>query len=118
MTEKIKISVSEPTTPEPKKSGLSEKQFREIMKDPKCYFTHSYGGFDESKAQSKKKCPYFDDYIGYKSFTIVVGLHQQTDAEYWCEYFHGANSVSKVKKFAPELPGPVCVAIRSNYMCW
>ena len=118
MTEKIKISVSEPTTPKPKKSGLTEEQFRAITKDPKNFFSWQYGGFDKNKMRSKVKCPHFNDYIGYKSFTIVVGLHQQTDAEYWCEHFHGANSVAKTKTFAPDLPGPVCVAIRSNYMCW
>ena len=59
MTEKIKISVSEPTTPKPKKSGLTEEQFRAITKDPKNFFSWQYGGFDKNKMRSKVKCRLF-----------------------------------------------------------
>lgn len=64
-------------------------------------------------ARTDQKCPVWGDKVPYKSFTTIVDEVDAEDAEYSCEYVHGAESVSKTK----QLPGGK-VALRSDYRCW
>lgn len=58
-------------------------------------------------------CPVWDEELGYKSVTVTCNKDQQYEVEYWLEYVHGGNSISKTK----DLPDNK-VAIRSDYQCW
>ena len=74
---------------------------------------HNFGGHDEKNGCSKKKCPHFGDYIGYKSVTVVCDKRLQKDVEYWLEFVHGGGSIQDVKDLKDNK-----IAIRSDYMCW
>lgn len=64
-------------------------------------------------ARSGDKCPIFKDKVPYKSVTVVCELDQSDEVEYWLNYVHGGDSISKTKT----LPKGK-IAIRSDYMCW
>ena len=94
------------------KTEYTEKQFRKLLISENIY-NFNYGGFDNKKCQSKSKCPIFEDFIPYKSWTIIVDKKKFNSAMYWCDYIHGGNSVSKTKELDKNK-----VAIRSDYQCW
>lgn len=59
------------------------------------------------------KCPIWHDKIPYKSVTVVCGVLQEPDVEYWLDFVLGTNSVSR-RKVLPKGK----LALRSDYKCW
>ena len=104
------------------KDYLDEKQFYKRLKSNIYSFDHMYGGFNKKTTSSKKRCPIFNTFIPYKSFTIIVSNNQFDDAVEWCTNLHGIESVSEIKQFDYLLIGKHIrknqVAIRSDYQCW
>ena len=76
-------------------------------------FDWNYGKSKPDANDSVKVCPIFKDKIGYKSFTLIVDKKKQDDAEYWCRYIHGADSISNTMDLKNDK-----VAIRSDYQAW
>jgi hypothetical protein len=111
----MQVTILEPTNKN--NSKLTQLQFEEYFVKPNLdnskMYNWNFGGFDENNCTSKLKCPIFKDYIDYKSFTIICDKNLESSISYWCEYFHGGGSISKIKK----LPNNK-IAIRSDYQCW
>jgi len=107
MKKNLTLIVSEPTQPVAKKLTKEDVWGK--------YDTKNYKKISDGMivAQAKEKCPIFKDNLPYKSVTVVCKEKQQREVEYWLEYVHGGECVSKTKKI-----GFSRVAIRSNYMCW
>ena len=91
---------------------MNENKFRKLLKSKNC-FNFNYGGFNDKNCTSKSKCPVFNDYIPYKSWTIIINKNELSDSIYWCDYIHGGNSISKSKELDNNK-----IAIRSDYQCW
>lgn len=58
-------------------------------------------------------CPIWHDKIPYKSVTVVCGVLQEPDVEYWLDFVLGADSVSR-RKTLPKGK----LALRADYKCW
>ena len=101
---------------------ISLAQFKLMLsnknKENALCFDWNYGKSKPDANDSVKPCPIFKDKIGYKSFTIIVEKRLQDQAEYWCGYFHGANSISNTMDLDNTKNGKVYVAIRSDYQAW
>lgn len=63
-------------------------------------------------AEAGEECPVFGDIVPYKSFTVVCQKKFFEDVAYWCEYVHGAHSISDIRDLGRS------IAIRSDYKCW
>jgi len=74
---------------------------------------HNYGGFDEAKCRSVKRCPVFKSFIGYKEVTVVCDKDQIEEVLFWLDYVQGAGSFLRAK---PLKNGKA--AIRSQYTAW
>ena len=72
-----------------------------------------HGGFDKNHLRSKKKCPIFNDFIDWKSVTVICDENIENEVSYWLAYVHGGGNISKVI----QLPNKK-IAMRSDYQCW
>jgi hypothetical protein len=106
--QKVAISVSEPTRPPAKK--LTEEEFHRMMREQQAQapvdgapFRH-FVAVSETFGRTSRQ---------YKSLEFLVSKELMMDAFYWCEFFHGGDSIVS-HKF---LPGGM-VAVYSEYKCW
>ena len=97
-----------------KQSKMALKQEDIFCADSKYIVaTSNYGGFNDSKARSKDKCPIFKNYIPYKSCTLMCNESELDEIIYWSEWVMGGGCVSKHKVLKNGY-----VAIQIDYMCW
>ena len=109
---KLKIGVLMPTNDKPTTNTLEKDDI--FNKDSKYIIACAdYGGYNNNKARSIKKCPIFNTYIYNKSLTLKCKESELDSVIYWCEYVHGGGCISKIKNLKNGY-----VAIRSDYMCW
>jgi len=102
----VKIIVSEPTVPESYKL-TQEDVWGKYDK------THKLISKGMIVSRTGDKCAIFGDILGSKDITVVCTLDQEFDVQYWLEYVHGADCISKRKEI-----GNNKLAIRSEYRCW
>ena len=122
----IKIIVSEPTHEEAK-ALTKEDVWGKWIRTEQGSFRLSFGmivadcrlgGFNEKKARSKMKCPIFNDYVDYKSVTVLCGIEWEEEVLYWLEYVQGGDCVSQTKYLKDTETKKEYVAIRGDYQCW
>ena len=117
MQNEISITVLEPTFPEAKDItqedvwgkwvGHNKVHLGMIVADCRT------GGYDDDKYQSKERCPVFEDFIDYKSVTVIAPKELSEQVAYWLEYVQGSDCISQFK----ELPDGK-VAFRADYQAW
>ena len=115
---KLKVIVLEPTFPEAKEITMEDvvgkwsKDHKKIH-DGMVVADHNHGGFDKRQCQSKTRCPVFNDFVDYKSLTVVCDASIREEVAYWLEYVHGSDSIQKVRELEDGR-----VAFRSDYQAW
>jgi hypothetical protein len=105
--ERVMIHLSEPTTaPE---GQMSEAEFNKLIvqQDARAGWDGApFRHFSIAEMAGRLKRE-------YKSYEFIVAKELMNDAFYWCQFFHGGDSII-AHKF---IPGGL-VAVYSEYQCW